>query len=142
MATAEDDLLQNFSQFVRQRLKTNDPSEVQLGELMDEWQLLHPSDAQSTENVDAVNAAIDDFKYGDRGRLTQELRRERPKPANQPQRPSTALAGGSFTLAWTPGDQRRRSVGSGPLRSPPSGSKRKTLAGKRRASCNSPAEQY
>ena len=77
MATAEDEL-QDFNQFVRQRLRTGDPSEVQLSQLMDEWQLLHPSDAQNRENVDAVNAAIDDFKHGDRGepagRLTQKLR--------------------------------------------------------------------
>ena len=78
MATAEDQL-QDFNQFVRQRLRTSDPSKVQLGQLMDEWQLLHPTDAQYKENVDAVNAAIDDFKRGDRGepagRLTQELRK-------------------------------------------------------------------
>ena len=74
MATAEDDL-QAFNQFVRQRLTTSDPSEVQLGQLMDEWQLLHPTDAQSTENVDAVNAAIDDFKHGDRGELAGRLTR-------------------------------------------------------------------
>lgn len=77
MATAEDDL-QDFNQFVRQRLRASDPSGVQLSQLMDEWQLLHPTEAQYTENVDAVNASIDDFKRGDRGepagRLTQELR--------------------------------------------------------------------
>ena len=38
MATAEDDL-QHFSRFVRQRLGTSDPAEVNLAELMDEWQL-------------------------------------------------------------------------------------------------------
>ncbi len=77
MATAEDDL-RHFNEFVHQRLERGDSSKVTLGELMDEWQLLYPTSAQYIENVDAVNAAIDDFKNGDRGRpageLTQELR--------------------------------------------------------------------
>ena len=77
MATAEDDL-QQFNQFVRQRLSSTDRADVSLAELMEEWQLQHPTDKQHAENVAAVQAAIEDFKSGDRGRpageLTQELR--------------------------------------------------------------------
>ena len=77
MATAEDDL-RHFNDFVYQRLQHGESAKVSLGELMDEWQLLHPTDAQYIENVDAVNAAISDFKNGDRGRpageLTEKLR--------------------------------------------------------------------
>lgn len=73
MATAEDDL-RGFSDFVHQRLQADDS--VSLTELMDEWQLLHPKDTQFAENVDAVNAAIADYKNGDRGKLAGELTRE------------------------------------------------------------------
>lgn len=73
MATAEDDL-RVFNDFVKQRLQTDDT--VSLGELMDEWQLLHPTDMQFAENVDAVKAAIADYKDGDRGKPAGELARE------------------------------------------------------------------
>ena len=63
MATAEDDL-QQFNQFVRQRLSSTDRADVSLGELMEEWQLQHPTDEQHAENVAAVKAAIEDFKNG------------------------------------------------------------------------------
>lgn len=75
MARAEDDL-QQFNQFVRERLRSSDRAHVSLAELMEEWQLQHPMDAQHAENVAAVRAAIDDFKNGDRGRPAGELTRE------------------------------------------------------------------
>ena len=74
MATAESDL-QQFNLFVRQRLSESDESNVSLVELMDEWQLRHPTDEQHAENVAAVNAAIEDFKNGDLGKPAGELTR-------------------------------------------------------------------
>ena len=73
MTTAEEDL-QDFTLFVRKRLSETD--NVSLLELMEEWQLRHPSDEQYAENVKAVNAAIEDFKNGDRGKPAGELTRE------------------------------------------------------------------
>ena len=75
MATAEDDLHQ-FNDFVQQRLSAADRPNVTLVELMEEWQLEHPTDEQHAENVAAVQAAIEDFKNGDRGRPAGELTRE------------------------------------------------------------------
>jgi len=75
MATAEDDLEQ-FNQFVRERLGSTDRAHVSLVELMEEWQLQHPMDIQQAENVAAVQAAIEDFKNGDRGRPAGEVTRE------------------------------------------------------------------
>ena len=75
MATAEEDL-QQFNHFVRQRLSETDATDVGLFELMEEWQLRHPTDKQYAENVAAVSAAIEDFKNGDRGRPAGELSRE------------------------------------------------------------------
>jgi hypothetical protein len=71
--------LQQFNEFARQRLRVGD-EQPSLVELMDLWQIEHPSDAQHAENVAAMNAAIADFKNGDRGRLagslSQELRQQ------------------------------------------------------------------
>jgi hypothetical protein len=75
MTTAEEDL-QDFNLFVRQRLRETDTTNVSLVELMEEWQLRHPTDQQHSENVAAVNAAIEDFKNGDRGKPAGELTRE------------------------------------------------------------------
>ncbi len=75
MTTAEEDL-QDFNLFVRQRLSETDTTNISLVELMEEWQLRHPTDQQYAENVAAVNAAIEDFKSGDRGKPTGELTRE------------------------------------------------------------------
>jgi len=75
MATAEDDL-QQFNHFVRERLSATHADDVSLVELMEEWQLLHPTDEQVAQNVAAVKAAIEDFKSGDRGRPAGELTRE------------------------------------------------------------------
>lgn len=75
--TAED--LDRFTEFARQRLG-NGGSELSLDELFDLWRSENPSDDVYAENVAAVNAAIADFRNGDRGTPAGEhsaqLRRE------------------------------------------------------------------
>lgn len=78
MAKAEEELEQ-FAQFVRERL-SNGGAELSLDELFDLWRTENPSDDLYAENVAAVNAAIEDFKNGDRGspagEHSDQLRRE------------------------------------------------------------------
>lgn len=56
-----------------------DPS-ITLDEVWSLWRIENPTDDEHTENVASVNAAVDDYKNGDRGRpageLTQELRKQ------------------------------------------------------------------
>ncbi len=74
--TAQD--LQNFTEFVQQRLSGGE--ELSLEELFDLWLIENPAAHVHDENVAAVNAAIRDFKNGDRGTLapahSDQLRRE------------------------------------------------------------------
>jgi hypothetical protein len=82
MTTTEHDL-QRFNEFARQRLDLSD-NQPSLIELMDLWQIEHPTDGQHAENVAAVNAAISDFKNGDRGRRAGSLGQElRPGPSGE-----------------------------------------------------------
>jgi hypothetical protein len=74
MTTTEIDL-QKFNEFARQRLNAGN-DQPSLIELMELWQMDHPTDAQHAENVAAVRAAISDFKNGDRGQPAGELSRE------------------------------------------------------------------
>lgn len=78
MATTGEEL-DRFAEFARQRLG-NGGSELSLDELFDLWRSENPSDELYAENVAAVNAAIDDFRKGDRGtpagEHSDELRRE------------------------------------------------------------------
>jgi hypothetical protein len=74
MNTTEHDLAL-FNEFARQRLDVGDV-QPSLIELMDLWQIEHPTDAQHAEDVAAVEAAIADFKSGDRGQLAGALSRK------------------------------------------------------------------
>ena len=79
MTTIETDL-KNFNDFVNERLE--DGSELKLPELFELWILRNPTDAVYDENVDAINASINDFMNGERGtragvhshKLRQEFR--------------------------------------------------------------------
>jgi len=78
MATTEEEL-DSCTEFARQRL-ANKGAEPSLEELFDLWRAENPSDEQYAETVAAVNAAIEDFKNGDRGtpagEHSDQLRRE------------------------------------------------------------------
>ncbi len=68
--------LDSFNQFAAGKM--TDPN-ITLDEVWHLWRIENPTDDEHAENVAAVNAAIDDYKNGDRGRpageLTQELRK-------------------------------------------------------------------
>ena len=75
MTTAEQDI-ERFTQFARNRLRVGD-SDASIDELFDLWRIENPSDDDGTaENVAAINAAIEDFRNGDRGRPAGELSRQ------------------------------------------------------------------
>lgn len=65
MTTIEREL-QSFTEFARERLASAG-THLSLDELFDIWRIKNPSDELQAENVAAVNAAIQDFKNGDRG---------------------------------------------------------------------------
>ncbi len=65
MATTGEDL-DRFSMFVRQRIGTGG-SNLSLDDLFDLWRTENPPESLYAENVAAVNAAIADFRNGDRG---------------------------------------------------------------------------
>ncbi|MEX0792684.1 MAG: hypothetical protein WD045_06080 [Pirellulaceae bacterium] len=73
------DELHHFAEFARERLESEGP-ELSLDELFDLWRSENPSAVRYAENVAAVNAAIQDFRNGDRGTPAGEhsdsLRRE------------------------------------------------------------------
>ena len=64
--TATEMELNRFNEFARQQLHAA-AEQPTLHELMELWQLEHPSDAQRAEDVAALSAALDDFQKGDRG---------------------------------------------------------------------------
>ena len=64
MATTGEDL-DRFSMFVRQRIGTGG-SNLSLDDLFDLWRTENPPESLYAENVAAVNAAIADFRNGDR----------------------------------------------------------------------------
>lgn len=65
MATTGEDL-DRFSMFVRQRISTGG-SNLSLDDLFDLWRTETPPESLYAENVAAANAAIADFRNGDRG---------------------------------------------------------------------------
>ena len=72
MTTAEQDI-DSFTQFARERLRGGG-SDVSIDELFDLWRIENPSDDETSENVAAINAALDDFRNGDRGRSRRSVR--------------------------------------------------------------------
>lgn len=76
MATTGEDL-DRFSMFVRQRIGTGG-SNLSLDDLFDLWRTENPPEALYAENVAAVNAAIADFRNGDRGLLVGYLSQPNP----------------------------------------------------------------
>lgn len=78
MATTEEEL-DRFNEFVRQQLSGKGAG-LSLDELFELWRIENPSDEQYVENVAAINAAIRDFRNGDRGtpagEHSDQLRRE------------------------------------------------------------------
>ena len=70
MATIKQEL-DSFTEFARERISDSGAT-VSLDELFDLWRSENPSDELRAENVAAVNAAIRDFKNGDRGTLAGE----------------------------------------------------------------------
>ena len=78
MASSKEELDQ-FSAFVRQRIATND-ADASLDELFDLWRSQNPDNDLYAESIAAVNAAIQDYRDGDRGTCagerSEQLRRE------------------------------------------------------------------
>lgn len=74
MATIEEDLT-SFTKFVHERSKTDD-RELGLAELFDLWMIEQPDETAYAENVAAINAAIADFKNGERGTPAGEHSRQ------------------------------------------------------------------
>ena len=77
MATEAE--IKDFTRFAVEQLSRGGAS-LSMDELYDLWRRQNPDPDEYDENVAAVNAAIQDFKKGDRGRpageLSRELRRE------------------------------------------------------------------
>jgi hypothetical protein len=65
MTTTEQDLA-SFASFARQKIEAGE-DELTIDELFDQWRLENPTDEQYAENVAAIQAAIRDYKAGDRG---------------------------------------------------------------------------
>ena len=83
---ANEQKFEGFAEYARERLDKGDV-DLSIDELFDLWRAENPSDAEHRENVAAIAASIDDFKYGYRGtlagRLNRELRRELGLPEEQ-----------------------------------------------------------
>ena len=73
MATQEQ--IDGFHRFATEQLSTTG-AQLTIDELYDMWRLKHPAPDEYAENVSAINAAIEDFKSGDRGRPAGEVARE------------------------------------------------------------------
>jgi hypothetical protein len=58
--------LERFTTFVRQRLGGSGP-DLSLDDLFELWRIENPADDLYAENVAALNAALTDFRHGDRG---------------------------------------------------------------------------
>lgn len=84
MATQEE--VTSFSQFAAEQLRQGQGA-LSMDELYDLWRRQNPDPEEYAENVAAVNAAILDFKNGDRGlpagALSRELRNELKVARNQ-----------------------------------------------------------
>jgi hypothetical protein len=67
--------INDFSRFAVEQLNSGGAA-LSMDELYDLWRRQNPDPDEYTENVAAVNAAIHDYKAGDRGRPAGELSRE------------------------------------------------------------------
>jgi hypothetical protein len=67
--------IDSFSRFAAEQLDRSGAA-LSMDELYDLWRRENPDPDAYAENVAAVNAAIQDYKAGDRGRPAGELSRE------------------------------------------------------------------
>lgn len=67
--------INDFSRFAVEQLNSGGAA-LGMDELHDLWRREHPDPDAYAENLAAVNAAIQDYKAGDRGRPAGELSRE------------------------------------------------------------------
>ena len=74
MATVQEQL-DSFYQYANQQLADGE-SHTSVEELLDLWRIENPSSEGYTESVAAINAAVEDYKNGDRGRPAGEVSRE------------------------------------------------------------------
>lgn len=72
MATQEE--INDFSRFAFEQLNQGG-AVLSMNELYDLWRRQNPDPDEYAEDVAAVNAAIQDYKNGDRGRPAGELSR-------------------------------------------------------------------
>ncbi len=86
MMAATRDELESFNQFALERID-NGGADLALEELLDQWRVENPSPEQFSENVAAIQAAIDDMKRGDSGRDASEVIRELRQELNLPTNP-------------------------------------------------------
>ena len=82
MATVERDL-EDFVQFAKKQIDGGG-QELSLDELFDMWRIENPNQADHSSDVAAVEAAIADFRSGDRGRIAGELSDELRKQYGLP----------------------------------------------------------
>ena len=73
MATPEE--INDFSRFAVEQLNRGGAA-LSMNELYDLWRRQNPDPDEYAENVAAVNAAIQDYKNGDRGRPAGEFSRK------------------------------------------------------------------
>ena len=74
MTTAQEQL-DSFYQYANHQL-AGGQSHLSVEELLDLWRIENPSSEGYSEDVAAINAAIEDYKNGDRGRPASEVGRE------------------------------------------------------------------
>ncbi len=67
--------INDFARFAVEQLNSRGAA-LSMDELYDLWRRQNPDPDAYAENVAAVNAAIQDYKAGDRGRPAGELSRE------------------------------------------------------------------
>jgi len=70
MTMIERDLV-SFTNFAQKAIASGS-GDISIDELFDQWRAENPSDALYSENLAAVQAAILDFKNGERGTLVGE----------------------------------------------------------------------
>jgi hypothetical protein len=74
MATAQEQL-DNFYQYAIQQL-VGGQSYLSVEELLDLWRIENPSSDGHSDSVTAINAAVEDYRNGDRGHPAGEVSRE------------------------------------------------------------------
>lgn len=67
--------IESFHHFAVQQLEAGG-ADTTIDELFDAWRARNPTPEEVAENVAAVNASIEDFEKGKRGRLAGTLVRE------------------------------------------------------------------